>query len=81
MFKPINNRVVVKPEEQEEKVVSGIIIAQAEKDRPVTGFVISGNDEVKAGDRILFSKFGYDEVTIDGEKFYVVSDFNILGIF
>jgi co-chaperonin GroES (HSP10) len=42
--------------------------------------VVVGNKDVNEGDRVLFSKFGYDEVTIDGEMHYVVSDFNVLGV-
>ena len=61
--------------------MSDIIIVRAGEERPVSGVVISGNDTVKEGDRILFSKFGYDEVEIDNEKLFVVSEFNILGIF
>ncbi len=81
-FKTLNNRVLVQPDEVNEKTsTSGIIIASKEEEHPVTGIVVVGNEDVKEGDKILFSKFGYDEVEIEGKKHYVVSDFNILGIF
>ena len=80
MFKPLNNRVLVKPEEKPTETASGILLAEKIVEKPVIGVVIVGNEQVKTGDRVLFSKFGYDEVTIDNELHYVVSDFNILGI-
>lgn len=80
MFKPLNNRVLVLADESEKTTASGIILT-AKEDFPVSGTVVVGNSDVKEGDKILFSKFGYDEVMIDGKKHYVVSDFNVLGIF
>lgn len=80
MFRPLNNRVLVKPEERPTETASGILLAEKVVEKPVIGIVEVGNKDVNSGDRILFSKFGYDEVDIKGEKFYVVSDFNILGV-
>lgn len=78
-FSPLNNRILVEPDKGEKQTASGIILPNEEK--PLTGTVITGNKEVKKGDKIIFSRFGYDEVKIDGILYYVVSDFNILGIF
>ena len=93
-FKPTGDSVLVKPESIEEKTASGIIIPDtARKEKPETGIVIAvgpgkrGDDNkmipvsVKAGDKVMFSKYGYDEVTIDEEEYYVVSESNILGTF
>lgn len=93
-FKPAGDRVLVKPETVEEKTASGIIIPDtARKEKPETGVVIAigpgkrGDDNeiipvsVKVGARIMFSKYGYDEVMIDEEEYYVVSESNILGTF
>lgn len=80
MFKPIHNRCLIEPEEKPNETASGIFIAEKIVEKPVIGTVKVGNNDVKAGDRVLFSKFGYDEVTIDGVLYYVVSDINILGI-
>ena len=74
------NAIAVKPEEKPSETASGIILADKTQDKPVIGLVVVGNEDVKAGDRVLFSKFGYDEVTIENELYYVVSDFNLLGI-
>lgn len=82
MFRPCHNRVLVKLDLKEEKVVGGIIIPETvDKEKPVTGVVIVGNDTAVKGDRILFSKFGYDEFKKDNETYAVVSDTTILGIF
>jgi chaperonin GroES len=80
MFKPLNNRILVKPEEKPNTTASGLYLAEKVVEKPVIGIVVVGNDDVKEGDRILFSKFGYDELDIEGVTHYVVSDFNILGI-
>ena len=80
MFKPLNNRVLIRPDEKEETTASGLIVVSSVVEKPVTGVVVVGNDSVKEGDRVLFSKYGFDEVKIDNEVLYVVSDITILGI-
>lgn len=79
MLKPLNNRIVVEPDKAEKQTVSGFILLKDEN--PLTGIVIVGNKDVKKGDKVIFSKFGYDEVKIEGNLYYVVSDFNLLGVF
>ncbi len=81
MLKPLNNRIIVKPDERETKTAMGIILAESSTEKPTTGLVEIGNKEIKKGKRVLFSKFGYDEVVIDKQLLYVVSESNILGIF
>lgn len=92
MFKPLNGRVLIKPAPQEEQATSsGILVARKgmllDKDghfideKPSTGEVIVGGKLVKKGDQVVFSKFGYDEVLLNAETHYVVSEVNILGIF
>ena len=80
MFKPLNNRILIKPEDKPTETSSGILLSDKTQEKPVIGLVVVGNKDVKEGDRVLFSKFGYDEVTIDDVLYYVVSDFNILGV-
>ncbi len=75
--------------------LSGIIIPDtAKKDKPEQGIVIAvgagkwnedgdkrmGMD-VAVGDKVVFSKYGYDEVKIDGKEYFIVSENSILGIF
>lgn len=81
MFRPLNDRVLIKPEEKQQETASGLYLAEKVVEKPVIGVVVVGNKDVGANQRVLFSKFGYDEVTIDNELYYVVSSINILGIF
>ena len=79
-FRPLQDRVLVRRIEQEEKTAGGIIIPDTAKEKPMEGEVISvgpgarGEDgklhplDVKAGDRILFGKWSGSEVKIDGEE-------------
>ena len=94
-FIPSGDRVLVKPEEiADKKSLGGIIIPDtAQKEKPERGVVIAvgpgkhGDDNeviplsVRAGDKIVFSKYGYDEIKIDDEEYYIVSESNILGTY
>lgn len=80
-FQPRLNRVLILPDKTDNITESGLYIVKANEEKPITGTVVVGNDSLKEGDRVLFSKFGYDEVTIDKQVHYVVSDTTILGIF
>ena len=92
-IKPLGERVVVKPTNKgEEKSASGIIIPDtAGKEKPATGTVVAvgpGRYEdgklvpmtLKVGDTVLYSKYGYDEVKIDGEEYYVLSESSVLAV-
>lgn len=93
-IKPLSDRVVVKPEEKEgeKKLASGIIIPEtADKEKPMKGEVVAVGPgkvddgkrvplDLKVGDTVLFSKYGYDEVKIDGEEYYILSESSILGV-
>ena len=91
---PLGDRVVVRPsgKEGEKKLASGIIIPETvDKARPAQGVVVAvgpGKHEdgkrvpmqVKVGDTVIFSKYGYDEVKIEGQEYYILAESNILGI-
>ena len=89
---PLADRVVVKPITKEEKSSFGIIIPDtADKERPAKGTVVAvgpGKMEdgklypvtVKIGQTVLFSKYGYDEVKIDGEEYFILTESSILAI-
>ncbi|MFQ5772792.1 MAG: co-chaperone GroES [bacterium] len=91
-IKPLTDRVLVKPIEQEEKKQGGIIIPDTAKEKPQEGEVIavgpgkineSGNKiemEVKKGDRVLYGKYSGTEVTIDGEEYLIMRESDILAI-
>ena len=91
---PLADRVLVKPEaEGDEKTPSGIIIPDtAKKEKPEKGVVVAVGEgkrnekgdilsmRVKVGDTVVFSKYGYDEVMLDDEEYYIVQESNILAI-
>ena len=92
-FTPIGDRVLVKPLSPEEGQVTsfGIIIPDTAKEKPEQGIVIAAGpgkyDEdtlipmsVKVGDKIMFNKYGYDEIKVNGVEYFIVSEQNILGI-
>ncbi len=79
-FKPLNNRILVKPDAPEQETSFGLLIPD-NKEKPATGTVVVGNKMVKKGDKILFSLFGLDEIKIDGVAYAVVSDSGVLGIY
>lgn len=85
-LKPLDDRVVIKATELEEKNVGGIIIPDTAKEKPQIGEVIAvGNDEdlqenVKVGDKILYAKYGGTEVDIEDEKLMIISRSDILAL-
>jgi chaperonin GroES len=90
-IEPLEDRVVVKPGEEEETTVSGIVIPDTAKEKPQEGEVVAvgpgrfedGNRvpmDVKAGDRVLYSKYGGTEVKVEGEEYLVLSARDILAI-
>ena len=86
-IKPLADRVLVKPAPAEEKTVSGIIIPDSAKEKPLKGEVLAvGNgtkDEemvVKPGDSVLFGKYAGTELEWDGEKYLIMRQNDILAI-
>lgn len=91
-LKPLGDKVVVQLTEQEDKTASGIYLPDSAKKKPQEGKVIAtGNGRVlddgkrntlsvKAGDRVLFSKYGGNEVTIDGEDYTILDEDQIYAI-
>ena len=91
---PLADRVLVKPmAEADEKTASGIIIPDtAKKEKPEQGIVVAVGEgkrnekgdvlpmRVKVGDTVVFSKYGYDEVMLNDEEYYIVQESNILAI-
>lgn len=92
-IKPLADRVLVEPLEATTKTAGGIIIPEtASKERGEQGRVVAvgpgkrGDDgklvpmTVKKGDRIIFSKYGPDEVKVEGKEYFIISEANILAI-
>ncbi len=86
-IKPLADRVLVKPAAAEEKTVSGIIIPDSAKEKPLKGEVIAvGNgtkDEemvLKAGDTVLYGKYADTEIELEGEKYIIMRQNDVLAI-
>ncbi len=91
-FRPLHDRVLVKPLESEEKTAGGIIIPDTAKEKPMEGKIIAvgggvrGEDgklqplDVKKGNRVLFGKWSGTEVKIDGDDLLIMKESDVLGI-
>ena len=90
--KPLQDRLIVKRIEEEEKTKGGIIIPDAAKEKPQEGRVIAVGDgkvlengqkfalSVKAGDKVLFGKYSGTEIKIDGEEHLILREDDVLAI-
>ena len=91
-IRPLQDRIIVKRVQEEEKTKGGIIIPDTAKEKPIEGEVVAVgngkfNDEgkqrpldVKKGDRVLFGKYSGTEIKIDGEEFLIMREEEVLGI-
>lgn len=91
-IRPLQDRVIVKRVEEEEKSKGGIIIPDTAKEKPQEGKVVAvgkgkANDDgkitpldVKVNDRILFGKYSGTEINFDGEEHLIMREEDILGI-
>jgi chaperonin GroES len=91
-IRPLQDRLIVKRVQEEEKTKGGIIIPDTAKEKPIEGKVLAAGNgkvledgkvrplDVKAGDRILFSKYAGTEVKIDGEEHLIMREEDILGV-
>lgn len=91
-IKPLSDRVLVKPLESEEKTKSGIVIPDSAKEKSQEGEVVAIGSgkwidgkqvplDVKVGDKVLFSKYGGDEIKQDGIEYKILREEDILAIF
>ena len=91
-LRPLDDRVVIKQSEAEEKTSGGIILPDTAKEKPQIGKIVSvgpgkvlddgkrGKMSVKKNDEVIYSKYIGNEVEIDGEKYVVLRESDILGI-
>ena len=91
-IRPLQDRIIVKRVQEEEKTKGGIIIPDTAKEKPIEGQVIAvGNGkvsddgkvrplDVKAGDRILFSKYAGTEIKLDGEEHLIMREDEVLAV-
>ena len=91
-FRPLQDRVLIRRIEQDEKTAGGIIIPDTAKEKPMEGEVVAvgpgarGEDgalhplDVKAGDRVLFGKWSGTEIKLDGEELLIMKESDIMGV-
>ncbi|MGC9046617.1 MAG: co-chaperone GroES [Minisyncoccia bacterium] len=93
MFKPIHDKVIIEPIEEEQKTKGGIVLPDTvEKEKPIKGKIIATGPgkrdnngqiipmSVKVGDIVLFKKYGPDEFEIDNKKYLIGDEDDILAI-
>ncbi len=91
-IKPLGNRVVVEPIEQEDVTKSGIVLPDTAKEKPQTGMVLAAGPgdrddngkrvemDVKVGNKVLFAKYAGTELKLDGKKLLILRETDLLGI-
>ncbi|BBJ31976.1 10 kDa chaperonin [Rickettsia asiatica] len=91
-FKPLHDRIAIKPIEHAEKTKGGIIIPDTAKEKPMQGEIVAvGNGirnkkgevhplELKVGDKVLYGKWAGTEIEIKGEKLIVMKESDVFGI-
>lgn len=92
-LKPLGDRVIVKPDEAEEKTASGLFLANDAKEKPQSGIVLAvgegridrdGNKiavPVSVGQKVVYGKFGGTELTVEGDKVLVLRSDDLIAVF
>lgn len=84
--RPLDDRVMIEIVEEESKTDSGIIIPDTAKEKPIIGKVVAvGTDEdlkehVKEGDKVLFAKYGGEDIELDGKEYKIIQRADILAV-
>ena len=91
-IRPLEDRILVRPEDAQETTVSGIVIPDTAKEKPQEGTVLAIGPgkrsdtgdlipmDVKDGDRVVYSKYGGTEITVDGEDLLILSARDVLAV-
>ena len=93
-IKPLEDRIIVRADEGEETTVSGIVIPDTAKEKPQQGTVLAVGPgkrsdtsgeliplDVKEGDKVIYSKYGGTEITLEGEDLLILSARDVLAVF
>jgi chaperonin GroES len=91
-LQPLDDRIVVRPNESEETTASGLVIPDTAKEKPQTGEVLAAGPgrrseqtgeliplDVKVGDVVVYSKYGGTEYTVDGEELLILTGRDVLA--
>jgi chaperonin GroES len=92
-LQPLEDRIVVRPNEQEERTASGLVIPDTAKEKPQQGEVLAVGEgrwdedgekripmDVKVGDTVVYSKYGGTEITVDGEDLLILNARDVLAV-
>jgi chaperonin GroES len=91
-IRPLQDRVMVKRLEEEQKTAGGIIIPDTAKEKPQKGEIIAAGPgkkdengkliplDVKAGDKVLFSKYAGTEIKVEGEELLIMREDDVMGV-
>ena len=91
-IKPLEDRILVRPDEGEETTISGIVIPDTAKEKPQEGTILAVGPgkrsdtgelvpmDVKSGDRVMYSKYGGTVIKVDGEELLILSARDVLAI-
>jgi len=85
-IKPMDDRILVEPLEEEKTTSGGIIIPDSAKEKPTMGKVIAvGTDEdlqdkVKAGDKVLYAKYGGEDISVEGNDYKIIQRADVLAV-
>ncbi len=91
-IKPLDDRVLIKQSDAEEKTTGGIVLPDTAKEKPQRGKVVAagpgkmlksgkiGKISVKKGDEVFYGKYSGTEVEVDGQKYVIANESDILGI-
>lgn len=91
-IRPLQDRVIVKRLEEEQKTAGGIIIPDTAKEKPQKGEIIAAGPgkrnedgkiqplDIKAGDKVLFSKYAGTEIKVEGEELLIMREDDIMGV-
>lgn len=91
-LKPLFDRVVIQPNEEENLSKFGIVLPETSQERPQTGEVVAVGDgesidldrkemKLKIGDKVVFNKFAGTELKIDNKKYIILRQIDIIGVF
>jgi chaperonin GroES len=91
-LKPLGDRLIVKPIDEEETTASGIVLPDTAKEKPQKGKVVAVGEgkwdedgekriplDVGEGDEVLYSKYGGTEITVDGDELLVLRESDVLA--
>jgi chaperonin GroES len=92
-LQPLEDRIVVRPNESEERTASGLVIPDTAKEKPQQGEVLAVGEgrwdedgekripvDVKVGDTVVYSKYGGTEITIEGEDLLILNARDVLAV-